>query len=90
MNVIGQFQGVPVVVSEHATETVPRFPDKKRTKRRMRRVRGKYGSWMVARPCAYEAMGKLIVHPLIADRLRRQARDASAGPITDRDFSWPA
>lgn len=89
MNVIGQYQGMPVVVSEHATHTGPRFPDKKRTKRRMRRVIGRYGSWEVTRPIAFQLEGNLVVHPRIADRLRREAREASAGPLQAKDYDWP-
>lgn len=74
---LGTFGGVPVYVSPHATETRPRFPDKKRTKRRLRRVIGKYGSWYMRAPACLRFNGALIMHPKLADELKRRAREDS-------------
>jgi hypothetical protein len=68
----GTYGGLQIFVSSHCTEEVCRFPDKKRTKRRMRRVIGKYGSWKVRRPAAYRAGPALYVHPVIYDQMRRE------------------
>lgn len=71
------FRGLPVHVTEGALERVARFPDKKNTKRRRRRVIGKYGSWSVLKPVAYRIGGALVVHPEIYARLKKESRDAS-------------
>lgn len=78
MTIIGSYAGMPVTVSEHAIETVPRFPDKPNTKRRRRRVIGKFGSWVISRPCAIKIGGTLVMHPVIADRIRREHRHEAA------------
>lgn len=72
--IMGTFMGMQVIQSASALTTRPRFPDKKRTKRRMRRVRGKYGSWMVQVPGAFRFGGKLIVHPKIYKNMLIEAR----------------
>lgn len=61
----GPFGGMQVFVSDHATTDEPRFPMKKWTKRRRRRVIGKYGSWTVRKPAAFRAGPALYVHPAI-------------------------
>jgi hypothetical protein len=63
---------MPVFVSEHATEEVPIFPEKKWSKRRRRRVVGKYGSWTRRAPCAFRAGPALYVHPTIYAEMQRQ------------------
>ena len=67
---MGAFGGLRVIVSEHAQESFRIFPDKKRTKRRMRRLRGKWGSEYRVRPMAYRTPHGLVCHPSIAAKLR--------------------
>ncbi|MGJ8624627.1 MAG: hypothetical protein ACSHW1_17935 [Yoonia sp.] len=70
------FGGSQVFVSPEATEEVARFPDKKWTKRRRRRVIGKYGSWSFHKPCAFRCGPALYVHPKIYAELNRQSQPA--------------
>jgi hypothetical protein len=67
---LGIFGGMRVIISEHATEEFRIFPDKPRTKRRMRRLRGKWGNETRRRPCAFQTPQGLIVHPAIAAKLK--------------------
>lgn len=73
--------GTPVFVSEHATKEEVRFPDKRSTKRRRRRVIGKYGSWKKHVPCAFRAGPALYVHPTIYAELKRQSHGNSSPKI---------
>ena len=67
------FGGTQIFVSENATEIRPRFPDKKWTKRRRRRVIGKYGSWTVRKPAAFQCGPALYMHPTLYAELKRRA-----------------
>lgn len=42
-NPVSTFGGTKITVSADCYEVVPIFPDKPRTKRRLRRARGKFG-----------------------------------------------
>ena len=77
MRQFGTLGGVPVFVSAEAMTTEPRFPDKKWTKRRRRRVIGKYGSWFVRRPACFTTAQGMIMHPRIFERLRMELRENS-------------
>lgn len=66
--------GMPIYIRDDMTDTVPRFPDKKWTKRRRRRVIGKYGSWTYEKPAAYRVGPAFIVHPKIYAELKRQTK----------------
>jgi hypothetical protein len=66
------FGGTKITVSNEAYEMVPIFPDKPRTKRRMRRTRGKFGRLDRINPLAYQTPFGLVVHPKIYDALKRQ------------------
>lgn len=68
----GTFNGVRVIESVHALRREKRFPWKPATKRRMRRVIGKYGSWHIHVPCAYSTPAGLVVHPVIMTGLRNR------------------
>lgn len=74
---VGTLDGVPVIVSPDAMTKEPRFPDKRNTKRRRRRVIGKYGSWFVLRPTCIKTQHGLVMHPLIHDQMRREMRAQS-------------
>lgn len=67
------FGGTKVVVSDHAYEMVPIFPDKPRTKRRIRRTRGKYGRTDRMNPLAYQTPFGLVVHPKIYAALKARS-----------------
>lgn len=64
------FGGVRVFVSTDATEETPRFPDKKWSKRRRRRVVGQFGSWTRHKPAAFRVGPALYVHPAIYQLMR--------------------
>jgi hypothetical protein len=68
------FGGMQVFVSADATEEVARFPDKPWTKRRRRRVIGKYGGWTRHIPCAFRCGPVLYVHPKIYAEMQRKSR----------------
>lgn len=59
------FAGTKIITSDQAYEMVPIFPDKPRTKRRLRRTRGKFGRLDRMNPLAYRTPFGLVVHPKI-------------------------
>ena len=73
LNTLG---GTSIYIRDDMTDTVPRFPDKKWTKRRRRRVIGKHGSWTYEKPAAYRVGPALIVHPKIYAEMKRQTAEA--------------
>lgn len=75
---ISHYLGMPITVSIHATEERPIFPDKKNTKRRRRRVVGKFGSWTYRAPAALLFGNQLIAHPQIYHALLKQHSSHSA------------
>lgn len=64
------FSGTRVAVSEECYEMVPIFPDKPRTKRRMRRTRGRFGRVERMNPLAYKTPYGLVIHPILYERLK--------------------
>ncbi len=66
--------GTKITVSDQAYEIVPIFPDKPRTKRRMRRTRGKFDRVDRMNPLAYHTPYGMVVHPKIYDALKRQSK----------------
>lgn len=72
----GHINGVRITVSATCFEMVPIFPDKPRTKRRMRRTRGKFGRLDRLNPLAYRTPIGLVVHPLIYDQMKRALASA--------------
>lgn len=64
------FGGIQITVSEHATEEITLFSDRKRTKRGMRRLRAKYGSLRRRVPCAFKTPFGLVMHPDFYAKLR--------------------
>lgn len=75
---LGSFAGMLVSVSAHATEERPIFPDKRNTKRRRRRVVGKYGAWTRRYPAAFRMGAQLVVHPAIYAVMQHQHRANTA------------
>lgn len=71
---IGNFVGVPVMVSENAVQDTGVI-DTSRCRspsRALRRLR-KRPLPTIKKPCAFQFMGKLLVHPIIYAELKRQA-----------------
>lgn len=75
----GTFAGVPIHVSANATKTAPRFPEKKWTKRRRRRVIAKHGSWFVTVPAVFVIGGTYVMHPAKLEELRRASKLNNGG-----------
>lgn len=74
----GVFGGMKVISSPHAFEMVPIFPDKPKTKRRLRRTRGKYGRTDRANPLCYRTGTNMIIaHPSLVHKLRAHASEWS-------------
>jgi hypothetical protein len=74
------FGGMQISTSPHATEERPIFPDKKWSKRRRRRVIGKYGSWTRRFPAAFQFGNKIVMHPALYRELQR--RTTTHGGLT--------
>ena len=72
---INLFGGTRVVASEYAYETVPIFPDKPKTKRRMRRTIGRFGSLYRMNPLCYRTPQGLVMHPLLYKKLKDHTND---------------
>lgn len=71
--------GTNVIVSDHAYEIVPIFPDKPRTKRRLRRTKGKFGRTDRMNPLVYKTLYGLVVHPKIYHTLKQQTAKVRNG-----------
>ena len=67
---IGAFSGVKITQSSACYEMVPLFPDKKRSKRRDRRVRGKYGRLDRMNPLTYKTPFGFVMHPILYAKLK--------------------
>ena len=65
-----KFGAEKVIVSNEAYEMIPIFPDKPRTKRRLRRTRGRFGRTDRMNPLAFKSPYGLIVHPIIYHKLK--------------------
>ena len=72
---MNMFEGIKVWVSDAAAETVPIFPDKPATKRRLRRTRGKFGRTHREVPTTYRVAFGLIVHPTIYRELKKRTQE---------------
>lgn len=69
---IGQMK---IIQSTEAYKMVSIFPDRPNTKRRRRRILGKYGKLVRMEPQAYKTPFGLVVHPLIYRALKDQHND---------------
>ena len=70
----GAFSGVNIIQSSECYEMVPLFPDKKRSKRRDRRVRGKYGRLDRMHPLAYNTPHGMVMHPILYAKLKARTQ----------------
>ena len=66
------FSGVKITQSNACYEMIPIFPDKKRSKRRDRRVRGKYGRLDRMNPLAYNTPHGMVMHPTLYAKLKQR------------------
>ena len=64
--------GTTITVSDQCYEMTPIFPDKPRTKRRLRRTRGRFGRLDRLQPMAFQTPYGLVVHPSIYAKLQLQ------------------
>ncbi len=72
------FGSAKITVSAECYEMVPVFPDKPRTKRRLRRTRGKFGRSERMNPLAYQTPFGLVVHPSIYEQLKSRSTTPDA------------
>ena len=70
--------GVNITFSIHATQEIELYPDKPRTKRRVRRILGKHGALTKRVPAVYRTPWGFIAHPSFR-----------AAP-TQGHLTWPA
>jgi len=68
---LNSFSRTKIIVSNEAYEMVPIYPDKPRTKRRLRRTLGEYGRTDRMNPLAYSTPYGMIVHPSIYQALKK-------------------
>ncbi|WP_291732273.1 hypothetical protein [Leisingera sp. F5] len=71
MNLPNMFSGVKITVSDQAYKMVPIYPDKPKSKRRLRRTRGKFGRTDRMLPLAFKTPFGLVVHPRIYSEMRQ-------------------
>jgi len=67
---INTFVGMKITVSHEAYEMVPIFPDKPKTKRRLRRTRGRFGRVDRMNPLAFKTPFGLVMHPILYKKLK--------------------
>lgn len=70
---INALLGVKVVVSRNATKLVYHWPDKKRSRRLVKKMTKRLGPQVSVEPAAYTmADGRMVVHPEIYAELKRR------------------
>lgn len=62
---MNSIMGTPITISAEAYETRQIFPDKPRTKRRLRRTKAKFGRTQYNHPMAYRMGNSIVMHPTI-------------------------
>ena len=72
------FMGLKIVVSQHATKLTYHWPDKKRSRRLIKKMTKRLGPQVTMEPCAYQmADGRMVVHPSIYAKMRARSETAS-------------
>jgi hypothetical protein len=72
---MNSFMGVNIVVSQHATKLVYHWPEKKRSRRLIKKLTKLRGPQITTEPASYVmADGRMVVHPSILDALKKQSR----------------
>lgn len=75
-----RYRGVEFVVSHHATKLVYHWPDKKRSRRLVKKLTRLRGPQVTCEPCAYlMADGRMAIHPVVYSKLRQQSDNAKGG-----------
>ena len=68
---LNSFMGVRVIITPHATRKVWHWPDKKRSRRLIKKLTKLRGPQVTIEPAAYVmADGRMAMHPHLAHRLR--------------------
>ena len=64
--------GVQMAVSPHATQVVYNWPDKKRSRRLIKKLTKLRGPQITTKPCAYRmADGRMVIHPSLFAALQK-------------------
>jgi hypothetical protein len=75
---MGTFNGLQIIISANAQKVTWNWPDKKRSKRLIKKLTRLRGPQITTEPQAYRMGGKLIIHPDLYQALKqRSARDTS-------------
>ena len=67
------FAGMKVTVSLNATERVLRWPEKRRSKRLIKKMTKRLGPQVWMKPAAFQTPMGLVVHPEIYAELKRRS-----------------
>ena len=70
---ISAFGGMPITVSLNATQRVQNWPDKKRSKRLIKKLTKRLGPQFFDKPAAFKTPMGLVVHPEIYKQLKKVA-----------------
>ena len=80
------YGGMQIVVSGNATKLVYHWPEKKRSRRLIKKLTKLRGPQVTTEPAAYTmADGRMVVHPAIYQKLRLELASAST---QERLFPW--
>lgn len=73
------YAGLKVIVSAAALTIIRNWPDKRRSKRLIKKMTKKYGPEVTSSPTSYQMGNTLIVHPVLYAELKRRSADTGAG-----------
>lgn len=77
---MSSFMGTKIVVSQHATKLTYHWPDKKRSKRLIKKMTKRLGPQTTMEPCAYQmADGRMAVHPSIYAQMTAKLSEQKGG-----------
>ena len=75
---MNSFAGMQSVISQHATKLVYHWPEKKRSRRLIKKLTKLRGPQVTTEPASYiMADGRMVVHPSIFDALKKPSKDAT-------------
>jgi hypothetical protein len=72
------FGGLPVIVSEAATEVKIHWPFKNRSKRLHKKLTKRLGPQVTQQPTSYRMGNRLVIHPYLYAELMRQTKESPA------------
>ena len=79
-----KLMGVAFVVSNNATKLVYHWPNKKRSRRLIKKLTKLRGPQITREPCAYQmADGRMVIHPAIYTQLRKHSGKAKGDTPND-------